>query len=173
MKKNNGFSLVELIVVIAVMAILAVTIFPALMHYIDKSRKADDIDAAGVIADSFSAVLANEDAYEAANSMGENVVIMMAASGDEEWTLRAGLSDPTGKLKELMDETCPPPAVCYRKEVDTTGCTTATTLGTFVPNGWAIALMNGQACVMVTDGTNDGTVPAGMSLSPLDGPEYK
>ena len=98
MKKNTGFSLVELMVVIAIMAILAVTIAPALVRYIDTSRKADDIDAAGVIADSFSSVLANEDAFDASTSMGQNVVIMMAAEGDTEWTLRAGIEDPTGKL---------------------------------------------------------------------------
>ena len=173
MKNNKGFSLVELIVVIAVMAILAVTIAPALMHYIDDSRKADDIEAAGVTASSFSTVISNEDAYDAATSMGQNVVIMMAAAGDDEWTLRSGVDDPTGKLKSLMDETCPPPPVAYRKEVDASGSTSATTLDKFTPNGWAIALLNGHACVMITDGTNDGTVPAGMSLSPLDSPEYK
>lgn len=173
MKKNTGFSLVELIVVIAVMAILAITIAPALIRYIDSSRKADDIDAAGVIAESFSSVMANEDAFDAATSMGQNVVIMMAADGDTEWTLRTGIDDPTGKLKELMDETCPPPPICYKKEVDASDSTTATTFDKFTPKGWAIALFNGKACVLVTDGTNDGTLPAGMSLSPLDSPEYK
>ena len=49
MKKNKGFSLVELMVVIAVMAILAVTIAPALMRYIDKSRKSVDIETAQCI----------------------------------------------------------------------------------------------------------------------------
>ena len=39
MKKNNGFSLVELIIVIAIMAILATVIAPALIRFIDKSRK--------------------------------------------------------------------------------------------------------------------------------------
>ena len=48
--KNKGFSLVELIIVIAIMAILAAAIAPALIRYIDKSRKAD--------------ALANEDAYD-------------------------------------------------------------------------------------------------------------
>lgn len=173
MKKNKGFSLVELIVVIAVMAILAVTIAPALIRYIDKSRKADDINAAGVIADSFSAVMADEDAFEAATSMGDNAIIMMASSDDEEWTLRAGLDDPTGKLKELMDETCPPPPIMYKKEVDPSDAEASTTSDKFIPKGWAIALYNGQACVLITDGTDDGSIPAGMSLSPLEGSEYR
>ena len=173
MKKNNGFSLVELLVVIAVMAILAVTIAPALMRYIDKSRKADDLNAAGVIADSFNSVMANEDAFEAANSLGDNVVIMMASAEDEEWTLRTGLDDPSGKLKELMDETCPPPPVMYKKEVDPSDAATSTTSDKFTPKGWAIALFNGHACVLITDGTDDGSLPAGMSLSPPESSEYR
>ena len=66
MKKNKGFSLVELIIVIAIMAILAAAIAPALIRYIDKSRRADDVTAAGTVESSVSAALANEDAYDEA-----------------------------------------------------------------------------------------------------------
>ena len=62
--KNKGFSLVELIIVIAIMAILAAAIAPALIRYIDKSRRADDVTAAGTVESSVSAALANEDAYD-------------------------------------------------------------------------------------------------------------
>jgi prepilin-type N-terminal cleavage/methylation domain-containing protein len=52
--RNKGFSLIELIIVIAIMAILAAAIAPALLRYIDKSRKAVDLETAQTI-------------YEAAN----------------------------------------------------------------------------------------------------------
>lgn len=43
---SKGFSLVELIIVIAVMVILAGALAPALIKYIEKSRKSKDIQNA-------------------------------------------------------------------------------------------------------------------------------
>ena len=77
--KNKGFSLVELIIVIAIMAILAAAIAPALIRYIDKSRRGDDVQAAATINTAVTATLANEDAYdEVASQMDGNHVIASA-----------------------------------------------------------------------------------------------
>ena len=79
--KNKGFSLVELIIVIAIMAILAAAIAPALIRYIDKSRKADDVAAAETINTAVNAALANEDAYsEVANNMS-GATLLSATQG--------------------------------------------------------------------------------------------
>lgn len=66
MKKTNnkGFSLVELIIVIAIMAILAGAIAPALIRYIDKSRKSNDVTAAKAIKTAVETALGNESIYE-------------------------------------------------------------------------------------------------------------
>ncbi|MCI6914703.1 MAG: prepilin-type N-terminal cleavage/methylation domain-containing protein [Lachnospiraceae bacterium] len=80
-KSNKGFSLVELIIVIAIMAILAAAIAPALIRYIDKSRKADDLQLAGNIASAASAALANEDAYAEINFDTSNTDVEIAKAG--------------------------------------------------------------------------------------------
>lgn len=85
-KSNKGFSLVELIIVIAIMAILAAAIAPALIRYIDKSRKADDVQFFGQIQTAASAALANEDAYAAvASKLGTSTAVWtgsVATTGD-------------------------------------------------------------------------------------------
>ncbi len=48
-RKNKGFSLVELIIVIAIMAILSAAIAPAIIRYIEKSRKKVDVQTGKVI----------------------------------------------------------------------------------------------------------------------------
>jgi type IV pilus assembly protein PilA len=81
--KNKGFSLVELIIVIAIMAILAAAIAPALIRYIDKSRRSDDVAAGESINTAVQSALSNEEAYDEImpampTSAGTNVVIASA-----------------------------------------------------------------------------------------------
>lgn len=70
MKKtsNKGFSMVELIIVIAIMAILAAALAPALIKYINKSRLSTDISTGTSIASAMNSALAVESAYDDAFS---------------------------------------------------------------------------------------------------------
>ena len=61
---NSGFSLVELIIVIAIMAILAAAIVPALIRYIDKSRISDDMNTAATIGKAVELALGEEKAWD-------------------------------------------------------------------------------------------------------------
>ena len=65
MKKNNkGFSLVELIIVIAIMAILAGALAPALIKYINKSRRSTDVQNADSLRTAIQTALSNPDACD-------------------------------------------------------------------------------------------------------------
>lgn len=58
---NKGFSLIELIVVIAIMAVLVGLLAPAYLKYVEKSRKTSDIQGIGQIMDAAEAVSTDEE----------------------------------------------------------------------------------------------------------------
>lgn len=63
-KNNKGFSLIELIIAIAILIILTGLLAPQFMKYIEKSREAKDVQAMDTVYSSVQAALANEAAYE-------------------------------------------------------------------------------------------------------------
>ena len=58
---KKGFSLTELIIVIAIMAILSAAIAPAVIRYIEKARKARDVEVAQTIVDAADLAMATSD----------------------------------------------------------------------------------------------------------------
>lgn len=69
MKNNKGFSLVELIIVIAIMAILVGVMAPQLIKYIEKSKVSADTQAADAV---HSAILTAMMDPEVVNASGYN-----------------------------------------------------------------------------------------------------
>ena len=65
---NKGFSFVELIIAIAILAIMAGVLAPQLIKYIDSSRKSTDVQNAQAIATAVNIALADEKAYNAAKT---------------------------------------------------------------------------------------------------------
>ena len=69
-KSNKGFSLVELIIAIAIMAILASSVTVALIRYIEKAREAMDVKNARLIADVVTQYAAESDWGDTASGSG-------------------------------------------------------------------------------------------------------
>lgn len=109
MKKmnNKGFSMVELIIVIAIMAILAAALAPALIKYINKSRLSSDISTGTSIASAIQTALSNESAYDQCGSVTAKTFDAACFSGSMSAEVAATI-DPSKcvvKSKKDMDGT--------------------------------------------------------------------
>lgn len=88
---NKGFSLVELIVVIAIMAILTVVIAPQFMRYIEKSRVSVDKQTLESINSSIQAALADESAWDAFATATGPVTVKFNNDGKAVTTASTGI----------------------------------------------------------------------------------
>ena len=97
MKKmnNKGFSMVELIIVIDIMAILAGAIAPALIRYIDKSRKSNDVASGKAINTAIESAMTDEDIFAYLTSAADDKVVTI--------TITPGQATSDGEDKEAKD----------------------------------------------------------------------
>ena len=135
--KNKGFSLVELIIVIAIMAILAAAIAPALIRYIDKSRRSDDVAAAETINTAAQAAFSNEEAYDDVQKNngatkytdpeGDVITILATVGADSAtWTGQSGIPNNCQFIRELSSNVgTKSPKLKYTKDG---------------ANGWAVGI---------------------------------
>ena len=105
MKKmnNKGFSLVELIVVVLIMAIIAVALAPQVMKWVENSRKSNDIENYNAIVEAANVAGTNEDVIKDIGNSGTVTIkfgetgVSMSGSGNA--TLQAQM------IKTLPDLT--------------------------------------------------------------------
>lgn len=139
MKKmnNKGFSLVELIIVIAIMAVLMGVLAPQLLKYVEDSRVQSDLSAMGEVENATKIALAVEKVYNAAGTT-ETVTI---ADGNL-------VSATCTELEEELRKTIPEAVEFTSKTYDTTSQTIIiefdAALGTFkLTNSWDAAAAGG------------------------------
>jgi len=101
MKKmnNKGFSLVELIVVVLIMAIIAVALAPQVMKWVENSRKSTDIENYNALVEAANVASTNEAFLKVVDSTG--VTIKMGASS----TTTTGTGNT--QLEAILTETLP------------------------------------------------------------------
>lgn len=107
-KNNKGFSLVELIVVILIMAIIAVALAPQVMKWVDESRVSADNSNRATIKGAVDAAVAD--------FMGDNHDL---GSGDTFYIYEGMISDSAGDTREMASITVGDPVnlVDYIAEV--------------------------------------------------------
>jgi len=104
-KNNKGFSLVELIVVIAIMAIMVGVLAPTLMRYVEKARVSKDISALGEVKNAITLAAAEETIFNEirdASTTGVSIVVSMDATS-KKYTFKDG-KDTNNKGSKLENE---------------------------------------------------------------------
>jgi len=81
-RNNKGFSLVELIVVIAVMAVLVVVLAPAYLRYVDKAKVQKDVSAVSEVVQAIKLASSEEAvAEEIGATEGVTTVVIDGSTG--------------------------------------------------------------------------------------------
>lgn len=170
MKKNNkGFSLVELIIVIAILGILAAVATVSLIKYLDRTKKSADVQSAKAILEEFTdEYYTNPEFHDACSSIasqGNLIAVTDSASG--KWTCSGNLGSST-----FFTEDCPVRNVKYQKPIyidyDLTPVEAAAgglryciggSLKNITPTEFAIWIVDDEPIVYVVDNTNTGVSP--------------
>ncbi len=80
-KNNKGFSLVELIVVVLIMAIIAVALAPQVLRWVNNSRIASDFQLAGQMVTAAETALTDESAFAWAKAGSDKTYICNHGDG--------------------------------------------------------------------------------------------
>lgn len=96
MKKmnNKGFSLVELIVVVLIMAIIAVALAPQVMKWVENSRVSTDCTNYESLVENLQLAIADKDCYKAISVDGAEGKVVTAVIDDDSTTI--GKTGDTG-----------------------------------------------------------------------------
>ncbi|MBR7019939.1 MAG: pilin [Lachnospiraceae bacterium] len=137
MKKNQGFSLVELIVVIAIMAVLVGVLAPAYLRYVEKSRKSTDISS---ISDILAA--AEKVAIDPQFDLGANSKFILSGQGTLNLTTTEVTSDGDSAALAEWKSIAGSQYVCKSKEFKTLNVTFT---GTLQANGSVTWTQSGAA----------------------------
>lgn len=135
-KNEKGFTLIELIIVIAILAIIAAVAVPNILRAVDNSRRTTDVSNAKIIADAIATVRASNENFSAT---GETFTFNAAGI-----TAATDATFAAAVLTQLNNN-APTPSFAA-----------ATALGAdrFI----ATVAVNGQITVIASDGTNNANL---------------
>lgn len=127
-KDNKGFSLIELIIVIAIMAVLVVVLAPQFTKYLERSRKSTDVQNVAEIITALQVYAADPMATEKFTINGATIEITTteadvvdACKGDDEKAAEAALTDAGIKTVSLSSSTWASGGVKIEVKLDANG----------------------------------------------------
>ena len=100
-KKNRGFSLVELIVVVMILAILAVTLVPQVLKWVERSRVATDAQQYNAMKDYVKIALTDATVYSALKDETDIKVIIQSTDNVAKYSNNTICTVLENKLTEL------------------------------------------------------------------------
>ena len=81
-KNNKGFSLVELVVVVLIMAIVAVALAPQVIKWVENSRIASDLQTKADLENACKLAMTDNEAFEAVEAGGYEIYLEKGSSGE-------------------------------------------------------------------------------------------
>ena len=100
-KNNKGFTLVELVIVVAILAILVGLLAPQYTKYVEKSRKSADASNLEELVTSVK-VAASDNAYDVVQETDTTYTLEMTSSGTK-LTVKSGGTVPEGLTNALAE----------------------------------------------------------------------
>lgn len=104
---NKGFSLVELLVVVAIMVVLVGVIAPSLLGNIEKSKESKDIQTLDSIASACQAAMADPNGFDIATKLGAGDAAGTYANNDVTLAEIAANTDAFAKAYKEYMKTAP------------------------------------------------------------------
>lgn len=104
MKNNKGFSLVELIIVIAIMAVLVGVLAPTYLQYVEKSKKSNDVSTVDSIINAIETIAVDPEYTKAFSDLSSGITVTLKNGTDiafSDPTVGKGISDIVGTDVQL------------------------------------------------------------------------
>ncbi len=96
-KKNKGFTLVELIIVVAVIAVLASVLAPQYLRYVERTRESNDLQVATNIMRAATVAIADPNNDVAASA---DIVVTWVTGGSTNLTVTGGTTEANAAIRE-------------------------------------------------------------------------